>query len=228
MIVITGARGFIGSNLLKKFNNLGENNLVLVDELENFDKNENINETNFHSIIHRDDFLDWFNRNKESVRFVYHIGARTDTTEKDKALLNRLNLEYTKTIWNICTESKIPLIYASSAATYGDGVFGYNDEQTIKPLQPLNAYGWSKQDFDLWALEQSKTPPFWAGLKFFNVYGPNENHKGRMASVIKHAFHQIKEKGTLKLFASHHPDYKDGEQLRDFIYVNDVVKIYFN
>jgi len=157
---------------------------------------------------------------------VLHIGARTDTTEFDVNVFDILNLNFSKQIWLRCTDHQIPLIYASSAATYGLGELGYNDDHNIvEQLNPLNPYGESKNDFDKWVLHQTETPPFWAGLKFFNVYGPNEYHKGRMASVILHAFNQIKETGKVKLFRSHNPEFKDGEQLRDFIYVNDVVDV---
>ncbi len=141
-------------------------------------------------------------------------------------VLNILNLDYTKQIWLRCTEKKIPLIYASSAATYGLGEYGYEDNHdVVYKLKPLNPYGISKNEFDKWALKEDNTPPFWAGLKFFNVYGPNEYHKGRMASVILHAFKQVSDTGKVKLFRSHNPDFKDGEQLRDFIYVMDVVEV---
>jgi ADP-L-glycero-D-manno-heptose 6-epimerase len=139
-----------------------------------------------------------------------------------------LNLDYTKTIWNICTEFGLPLVYASSAATYGLGEQGYDDDESKIPmLKPLNPYGDSKNDFDIWALKQEKKPYFWAGLKFFNVYGPNEYHKGRMASVIFHTFNQIKKTGAMKLFESHNPEFKDGEQMRDFVYIKDVVNVLY-
>ena len=160
------------------------------------------------------------------MKFVFHIGARTDTTEFDVEIFDRLNVHYSQTLWNICVDASIPFVYASSAATYGEGEFGYDDDHSIFPkLQPLNPYGWSKQQFDLWVLKQEKHPPFWAGLKFFNVYGPNEFHKARMASVIFHAFNQINKSGEVKLFRSHRPEYKDGWQLRDFVYVKDVVDV---
>jgi ADP-L-glycero-D-manno-heptose 6-epimerase len=137
-----------------------------------------------------------------------------------------LNINYSKEIWNLCANNRIPLVYASSAATYGLGEYGYKDDhEIIEKLKPLNPYGESKNEFDKWVLKQNHTPPFWAGLKFFNVYGPNEYHKGRMASVIFHAFNQIQEKGQVKLFRSHNPNYKDGEQLRDFVYVKDVTEV---
>jgi ADP-L-glycero-D-manno-heptose 6-epimerase len=171
-------------------------------------------------------FLDWFKANASQVSFVFHIGARTDTTEFNKEIFDELNVNYTKSIWSTCTENNIPLVYASSAATYGGGEQGYADNHAaISSLHPLNPYGWSKQEFDIWALQQTNTPPQWQGLKFFNVYGPNEYHKARMASVIFHAFHQINNTGKVKLFRSHRPDFKDGWQLRDFIYVKDLVNV---
>lgn len=225
MIILTGARGFIGSVLLKKLNNEGYENIILVDELENSAKDYTLKNLKYKELIDRALFLDWLKKNKEKIEVIFHLGARTDTTETDKSIFDELNLNYSKTLFEYCTEHKIPFIYASSAATYGDGAFGYNDEQSIHNLQPLNEYGWSKQNFDLWVNEQSKKPPFWAGMKFFNVYGPHENHKGRMASVVYHAYHQIKKTGKMKLFQSHHSNFKDGEQQRDFIFVEDVVNI---
>jgi len=157
---------------------------------------------------------------------IFHLGARTDTTEFDTRIFDGLNVAYSKGVWERCVKHSIPLVYASSAATYGGGEHGYSDDHAgIVKLKPLNPYGDSKQAFDLWALAQEKKPFFWAGLKFFNVYGPNEYHKGRMASVILHAFKQIQETGGMKLFRSHNPDFKDGEQLRDFIYVKDLCKV---
>ncbi len=146
----------------------------------------------------------------------------------DRELFNRLNLDYTKAIWNICTEFGLPFVYASSAATYGLGEQGYDDDESKIPmLKPLNPYGDSKNDFDNWALKQTEKPYFWAGLKFFNVYGPNENHKSRMASVIFHTFNQIRETGSMKLFQSHNPEFKDGEQMRDFVYIKDLVNVLY-
>lgn len=225
MIAVTGARGFIASNLVRKLNSEGHHNLILVDELENKAKDHNLDGTKFSMLVHRDNFLEWLKSNASEVSFVFHLGARTDTTETDKAIFDKLNLNYSKEIFSICAKHHIPLIYASSAATYGNGELGYDDEAPIENLQPLNEYGWSKHHFDLWVNEQSLRPPFYAGLKFFNVYGPGENHKGRMASVIYHAYHQILKTGGMKLFQSHHPEYKDGEQMRDFIMVDDVANI---
>lgn len=228
MIVVTGAAGFIGSCLVQKLNNEGYNNLVLVDEFAETQKAVNYTGKKFIKTIERADFLSWFKNHYSSVNFIFHVGARTDTTEFNRDVLNALNLEYTKTIWQICSEHFVPLVYASSAATYGLGEHGYNDDETKIPLlKPLNPYGDSKNEFDKWALMQETAPPKWIGFKFFNVYGPNEYHKGRMASVIMHSFNQINEKGQVKLFRSHNPNYSDGGQLRDFVYVKDVVDVLY-
>ena len=160
------------------------------------------------------------------MEFIFHLGARTDTTEFDIAILTELNTDYTKKMWEKCIDMQIPLVYASSAATYGLGELGYDDDESkIPELKPLNPYGISKNEFDKWALKQEKKPFYWAGLKFFNVYGPREYHKGRMASVILHAYKQISETGKMKLFRSHNPEFKDGEQMRDFVFVDDVVNV---
>ena len=226
MIVVTGAAGFIGSVLTGRLNKLGFDNLVLVDDFSSPDKMKNLSAKKFSRQIDREAFLPWFEANADKVSFVFHIGARTDTTEFNKEIFDKLNVNYTKSIWRVCTSFNIPLVYASSAATYGDGELGYKDDESkIPSLKPLNPYGWSKQEFDIWALEQDATPPQWQGLKFFNVYGPNEFHKSRMASVIFHSFNQINASGKVKLFRSHRPDYKDGWQLRDFVYVMDVVNV---
>lgn len=226
MIVVTGAAGFIGSCLVQGLNDEGFEDLILVDDFERPEKDNNLKGKKFSQKVDRGVFESWLNENHKMVYFIFHIGARTDTTEFDKSIFDELNLEYTKTIWNQCADFGIPLVFASSGATYGLGEHGYSDSHdVVEKLKPLNPYGDSKNDFDKWALKQEKQPYFWAGLKFFNVYGPNEYHKGRMASVIFHAFNQIKEKGFVKLFRSHNPEYKDGEQLRDFVYVKDLVKV---
>jgi len=226
MIIVTGAAGFIGSNMVARLNEDGYNDLILVDEFSDELKRKNLESKIFSEKIHRDIFFDWVVEKQPEIEFIYHLGARTDTAEFNKEIFNTLNLEYSKNIWKLCSQSRIPLLYASSAATYGMGELGYDDDhKLIKKLKPLNPYGESKNEFDKWVLKQTKKPPFWAGMKFFNVYGSNEYHKGRMASVILHAFHQIQETGKMKLFRSHRPDFKDGEQKRDFIYVKDVVDV---
>ncbi len=228
MIAITGAAGFIGSCVLSYFNQKGLKDIFLVDRYGTI-KDDNFYGKKYVDLLHRDEFINWLNyHGHEYIKFVIHLGARTDTTEFDEKVLNELNFEYSKRVWELCVKYSIPLIYASSAATYGAGEHGYDDDESKwHLLKPLNPYGWSKHKFDLWVMEQKEQPPYWVGLKFFNVFGPNEYHKGRMASVVFHSFRQIKETGKVKLFRSHRPDYKDGEQLRDFIYVKDVVKIIY-
>lgn len=227
-IVVTGAAGFIGSCLTGFLNEKGYDNLILVDEFSRLDKVDNLKNKKFRNQVERDDFFQWLTLRKPEIEFIFHLGARTDTTEFDYAVHQRLNLEYSQSVWDYCMLKQIPLVYASSAATYGSGDLGYQDDHELPfKLEPLNAYGISKNEFDKWAIRQQSHPPFWAGLKFFNVYGPNEYHKGRMASVIWHAFNQIKNNGTVKLFKSHRPDFRDGQQLRDFIYVKDILKVCF-
>jgi ADP-L-glycero-D-manno-heptose 6-epimerase len=226
MIVVTGAAGFIGSCLVSQLNQLGSFDLVLVDDFTHSEKNKNLEGKKYLQKIDRSNFFTWLELEKPKIDFVYHIGARTDTTEFNKQIFDELNVSYSQKIWKYCTNNLVPLVYASSAATYGLGEFGYDDDHALIPnLVPLNPYGDSKNDFDKWVLTQKTEPPFWSGLKFFNVYGPNEYHKGRMASVIFHAFNQIQEKGSVKLFRSHNPEFKDGEQLRDFIYVKDLIDV---
>lgn len=227
-IVVTGAAGFIGSALVGFLNEKGYGNLILVDEFERTDKYPNLQGKGFTEKVDRDQFFTWLEKQARPVDFIFHIGARTDTTEFDYSVHERLNVEYTKKVWAYCVQHRVPLVYASSAATYGAGELGYNDDHEVPyKLKPLNPYGVSKNEFDKWALEQVLQPPFWTGLKFFNVYGPNEYHKGRMASVIWHSFNQIKKDGVVKLFKSHRPDFKDGQQLRDFVYVKDVLNVCF-
>ncbi|TVR42865.1 MAG: ADP-glyceromanno-heptose 6-epimerase [Bacteroidia bacterium] len=226
MIVVTGAAGFIGSCLVGLLNQRGYSNLILVDDFTRREKMHNLAGKIYGITCHRDEFPGWLEKNHSSVKLIFHLGARTDTREKRTSIFDALNLNYSKSIWNACTRYGIPLIYASSAATYGAGEHGYSDDHQLIPgLNPLNPYGKSKQDFDLWVLQQTENPPFWAGLKFFNVYGPNEYHKGRMASVVYHMFQQIKTHGKVELFRSHVPEFADGEQKRDFIYVLDVVEV---
>ncbi len=226
MIAVTGAAGFIASVVAGTLNRNGFEDLVLVDDFSKTQKKENYSSKKYNSLIDRNEFIEWFEKHHDEIDFIIHLGARTDTTEFDYNVFQKLNVDYTLAIWKICTEHQIPMIYASSAATYGMGESGYIDSHDIvNDLQPLNAYGRSKNEIDKWILQQKECPPFWAGLKFFNVYGPNEYHKGRMASVILHSFGQINTTGQVKLFRSHRPDYKDGQQLRDFVYVKDVANV---
>ncbi|MEO8088008.1 MAG: NAD-dependent epimerase/dehydratase family protein, partial [Bacteroidota bacterium] len=237
MIVITGAYGFIGSCLVRKLNDEGYIDLILVDDFSKSIKEENLTAKKFTAKIERENLVEWLGQNHRFVQFVFHLGARTDTTEFDYAVFEKLNVEYSKAVWNACSEFGLPLVYASSAATYGGGEYGYADDHSlIEKLKPLNPYGVSKNEFDKWVIKKAEggsgskestagAPYFWAGLKFFNVYGPNEYHKERMASVIFHAFNQVSATGKMKLFRSHNPEFKDGEQLRDFVYVKDVVNV---
>ena len=226
MIVVTGAAGFIGSCLVSELNRNGYSDLVLVDEFRTETKFPNLEGKEFVEKIDRDDFLKWLEGNGKRVSVLFHIGARTDTAEQDWDLFTRLNVSYTQKIWDLCSHHDIALCYASSAATYGDGSLGFADNPEIIPqLQPLNPYGKSKQVVDEWILKQEVHPSKWVGFKFFNVYGPNEYHKGRMASVIFHAFPQVRDKGLLRLFRSHKEQYEDGKQLRDFIYVRDLIEV---
>jgi len=228
MIVVTGAAGFIGSCMVSKLNQENFKDIIVVDDFSSAAKNKNLEGKIFTSKVHRDDFFDWLKENEKEVQFIFHIGARTDTSEFDVDLFNKLNLNYTKNMWNACVDYGIPLLYASSAATYGLGEHGYEDShEIVDQLVPLNPYGDSKNDFDKWALAQDRQPYFWAGMKFFNVYGPNEFHKSRMASVVYHTFNQVGKTGAMKLFRSHNPDFKDGMQLRDFVYVKDVVEVLY-
>ena len=218
-IVVTGAAGFIGSYLVGELNRAGYDNVVAVDLFDHPEKNKNLLNKQVSHRIERTVFIEWFTVNAPHIACVYHIGARTDTTEFNYGILEQLNVNYSRQVWKICVEHDIPLIYASSAATYGLGEYGYkDDEQMISKLKPLNPYGDSKNNFDKWAVAQQEKPSHWYGLKFFNVYGPNEYHKGRMASVIFHAYNQISKTGGMKLFRSHNPQYKDCETLRDVMY----------
>ena len=225
-IVVTGAAGFIGSVFVQYLNEQGFHQLLLVDDFGVEEKRKNWEQKQFIKVIERQSFIAQLDNDEFDIDAIVHLGARTDTTEFDYAIHEELNVNYSKSLWHYATKKGIPFIYASSAATYGAGEHGYNDNHDIvNQLTPLNPYGISKNEFDKWAIAQASQPPVWTGLKFFNVYGPNEGHKGRMASVIFHAFNQIKATGLVKLFKSHRPDFKDGEQLRDFVYVKDVVKV---
>lgn len=225
-IIVTGAAGFIGSCMVQHLNNIGFENLIIVDDFGVEEKRVNWENKKFIKAVERLSLEDWLAANQPKIDFFIHLGARTDTTEFNYAIHDELNVQYSKFVWEYCTQNNVPLIYASSAATYGNGDLGYDDNHELPfTLEPLNPYGKSKNEFDKWAIQQTSQPPFWAGLKFFNVYGPNEYHKARMASVIWHSFNQIKTVGFVKLFKSHRDDFNDGEQLRDFIYVKDLISV---
>lgn len=229
MIVVTGAAGFIGSQLVSRLNHEGFFDIVLVDDFTKREKKNNYSNLKFTKKVDRKEFVKWLKKNENQVQFIFHLGARTDTAETNVEIFNKLNLNYSKEVWRLCVEYGLALVYASSAATYGDGTNGYSDShEVVKDLKPLNPYGDSKNDFDKWALEQEHKPYFWAGLKFFNVYGPGEGHKNRMASVVLHTFRQVNETGGMKLFRSHNPEFKDGKQTRDFVYVKDVCKVCYH
>ena len=226
MIVVTGAAGFIASAFIGFLNEKGVDNLVLVDDFSISKKDANLQSKRYLEKVERNVFCEWLSKHNSKIDFVFHLGARTDTAEFDQEIFDRLNLDYSKNIWTLCAQHQIPLVYASSAATYGMGEQGYDDKHSlIAKLKPLNPYGESKNNFDIWALQQKERPPLWVGFKFFNVFGPNEFHKGRMASVVFHAFNQITSTSKMKLFRSHNPEFRDGEQMRDFIYVKDLARV---
>lgn len=227
-IIITGALGFIGSCLVSKLNSIGYTNLVLVDDFSRpGEKFNNIEGKIYLDKVGIFELPVWIKDHSGEIEFIFHIGGNSSTVETNKDIFDRYNTEYTRDLWNLCTALSIPFVYTSSAATYGDGSLGYSDNHDLIPLlKPLNLYGESKALFDTWAIKQENTPPLWAGLKPFNVYGPNEYHKGRMASVIMHFYNQIKDNGQITLFRSHRPEYVDGGQMRDFIYVKDLLDIY--
>lgn len=222
-IIITGAAGFIGSNLVKELNKRGMENIILVDHLTD-EKKKNIQGLKYKEYVDKDKFLKMVKGNKlANIGLIFHLGARTDTAERNKEFLLKVNTEYSKNLFIFALLNNCRFIYASSAATYGNGSNGYSDKE--RNLKPLNYYGLSKYLFDEWVLDQKKKPLQWVGLKFFNVYGPNEYHKGFMSSVVYHGFKEIEKSGKIRLFKSYKKDCSDGEQKRDFIYVKDVLKI---
>jgi ADP-L-glycero-D-manno-heptose 6-epimerase len=224
MIVITGAAGFIGSALVWRLNQLGRNNIIIVDELGKDEKWKNLVGLDFEDFINKDLFLEKIDSGLNfKVDAIIHMGANSSTTEKDADHLLINNFEYTKKLAVHSIDNNIRFIYASSAATYGDGILGFNDDDNIcLKLRPLNMYGYSKNLFDNWALKKNILDKI-AGIKYFNVFGPNEYHKGDMRSVVHKAFEQIRDSGKVKLFKSRNKNYKDGEQKRDFIYIKDAV-----
>ncbi len=224
-IIVTGGAGFIGSCIVRSLNDVGCEDIIIVDDIGSTDKWLNMRNKRYLEYVHKSQFLEKLT-SYNGIEAIIHMGAQSATTEKDFDYLWNNNFEYTKALWNYCAEKQISFIYASSAATYGDGTQGFSDKMNIDTLLPLNGYGYSKQLFDMWVKHQAKQfPAQYVGLKFFNVYGPNEYFKGSMASMIFHGFKQIKETGKIKLFKSCNPNYKDGEQLRDFVYVKDICKV---
>jgi ADP-L-glycero-D-manno-heptose 6-epimerase len=217
--------------LTAALNEAGRSDLVIVDRFGTSDKWRNIAKRDFYEILSLDGLFPWLERNREAVEAIFHLGANSTTTERDADYIIANNLNYSKAVWRWCADHRRPLIYASSAATYGDGSAGFDDAGGIaefKRLRPLNLYGWSKHAFDLWALGEAaagRAPPFWVGLKFFNVFGPNEAHKGDMMSLVAKNWQKIAAGETVRLFKSHRPDYADGEQRRDFVYVEDCAAV---
>ena len=227
MIVVTGGAGFIGSAIIWRLNELGENKIIVVDELGTDEKWKNLVPLNFDDFVHKDDFISMIIDREVPFKIdsIIHMGANSSTTEKDADHLFSNNYLYTQELAKYCMEKSIRFIYASSAATYGDGSLGFDDDDTkLGTLRPLNTYGYSKQLFDLWAKKNGAFDII-VGLKYFNVFGPNEYHKGDMRSVVHKAFEQIRDSGKVRLFKSLDPRYKDGEQLRDFIYIKDAVEM---
>lgn len=229
MIVVTGAAGFIGSCLIEKLNQENFKLIISVDRFDDELKNKNLYNKSITASIDFEAFPSWLKDNSEEIEFLFHLGAITDTTETNQELVDNINTEYSKKLWKICADKQIPMIYASSAATYGSGSHGFcDDESLIQELEPLNIYAQSKHKFDLWALEQTEKPYFWAGIKLFNVFGPNEWHKGQMSSMILQMHQTVKKEGIVKLYKSNSDEMADGEQKRDFIYVKDVVQVFYD
>lgn len=224
-VIVTGGAGFIGSCIVRTLNDMGIEDITIVDHICETDKWMNMRNKKYTEYINRDEFLEKLPEYAGKVTHIIHMGACSATTERDFDFLYKNNYEYTKTLWKFCTENQISFIYASSAAAYGDGKEGFDDKEDIKRLRPLNGYGYSKQLFDLWAEKQTIAPKQHVGFKFFNVYGPNEYFKGSMASVIFHSFNKINETGEMGLFKSYKEGYEDGGQLRDFVYVKDICKV---
>ncbi len=225
MIIVTGANGFIGSMMVWQLNQQGHTDIIAVDSVDLSERNL-LKEFKFSRFLKHTELWSTLatQEAKEKVQWVIHMGACSSTTETNWDFLKENNLVYSQKIFEWCAQNKKNLIYASSAATYGAGEHGFTDTVNCEILKPLNLYGDSKVQFDRWVLKQKQTPPNWYGLRFFNVFGPMEDHKGSMSSVAYKAFHQIKKENVLTLFRSHNPEYKDGEQLRDFVYVKDVTR----
>lgn len=222
MIVVTGANGFIGSALIAELNKNSKTDILCVDPISIKERSENLKRLKYTKLISEKDFLSFLKTKPNEIDFIFHMGACSSTTETNQDYLDKNNTEYTKTIFEYCSKTDVNLIYASSGAIYGDGSQGFDDKSESNIFKPLNLYGWSKSIFDVWVNKQKNTPKHWYGLRFFNVYGPNEYHKKNMRSLVCKAYQQIKDTGSIKLFRSHNPKYKDGEQVRDFVYIKDI------
>ena len=226
MILVTGAAGFIGSNIVSALNKKGHHNIIICDWIDHVSKKNNIKKLIYENLILPEDIFKYLNK-KKNIELIIHMGANSSTTETNFRLIYNINTRFTRNLWKWCTQNKVRFIYASSAATYGDGSKGFDDSEN-KIYEPLNIYGLSKYLFDRYAIKQDKNsicPPQWVGLKFFNVYGPNEYHKGNMQSVVKHALDQYNNNGIVKLFKSYNDKFKNGQQTRDFIYIDDCISL---
>lgn len=223
MIIVTGATGFIGSCIVWELNRAGFKDILCVDTIGLKDRPGILENKKYQNLLNEKQFISDLEANKiEGIKWIVHMGACSSTTEMNREYLRENNTLYTERLFTWCTKNKVPFIYASSGAVYGEGEMGFDDQTDPNLLKPLNPYGESKLNFDIWAVKQKQTPPLWMGLRFFNVYGPNEYYKKDMSSVVFKAFRQINVNGSLKLFRSHNPDYQDGKQLRDFVYVKDI------
>lgn len=233
MIIVTGGTGFIGSNLIAGLEEHGVKDIVICDTLGTEDKWRNIAKREVRDVVHPERIFDYLETHKNNIEMIFHMGAISSTTERDVDLIVETNIVLSRRLWKWCGKHQVRMVYASSAATYGDGAQGFNDSQEINDLaklKPLNAYGWSKHVFDRRVArvlegKNEPLPPQWAGLKFFNVYGPNEYHKDDQMSVVCKLYPQVIAGAAAKLFKSHHKDYEDGGQLRDFVYVKDCVDV---
>lgn len=232
MYVVTGGAGFIGSNIVAALEKLGHSDVVVIDKLRDENKWKNIGKRELRDIVSPENIFEYINNNQISIDAIIHMGAISSTMEKDADLIFKTNFSLPLSLWKWCAINQIPFIYASSAATYGNGANGFDDNQSpefLSQLNPLNAYGWSKNLFDKRIIRnifnKKRVPPQWVGLKFFNVYGPNEYHKGVQQSVVSHVFSAAKQNNSFNLFRSHNPNFKDGEQMRDFVWVKDCVDV---